>query len=159
MVNIRDAVASEGKYIKASDLQGRDWPLTISGVQQEDVSGQNDAAEMKWVVYFQGGQKGLVLNVTNATTIADQHGDETNTWAGRQITLFPTQTDFGGKQVPCIRVRLQQQQNFQAPPQQPTQPAGPAPSQSGYPDPTNVAANPNQGGQPFDDDLNDRVPF
>jgi len=175
MVNIRDAVGSEGKYLKAADLQGRDWPLTIAGIQQEDVSGQGEP-EMKWVVYFRGGQKGLVLNVTNATTIADQLGDETNAWMGRQVTLFPTQTDFQGKQVACIRIRLQQpQQNGQAPGGQPMG-AGPTPSQQGYvnpdnpnsypdpgpdnpnnyPNPTNVSPNPNQGAP---NPLDDEIPF
>ena len=44
-------------------------------------------------------------NRTNARTIAELYGPETNDWRGRHITLFPTTTDFRGASVDCIRVR------------------------------------------------------
>ncbi len=93
--------AFPSNYLKAADLGGQDAALVISHVAMEDIGG-----DVKPIVYFVGKERGLVLNKTNASTIADQHGGETDMWANKQITLFPSQTDFQGKQVACIRVRI-----------------------------------------------------
>ena len=46
------------------------------------------------------------MNVTNSHRIAINLGtDEMDDWAGRSITIYPTMTEFGGKQVDCIRVK------------------------------------------------------
>ena len=50
--------------------------------------------------------KGLCLNKTNAGTIADLYGPETDAWIGRQIRLFATEVPFGAEQVLAIRVRM-----------------------------------------------------
>lgn len=94
------------KFLRAADLQGREVTLTIDNVDVEDVGGHGDSSDVKPVVYFQGKQKGLVLNKTNANTIAGLYGAETDGWRGKPITIFPTQTEFAGKAVPCIRVRI-----------------------------------------------------
>ncbi len=99
-MNIDTAFPS--KYVRAIDLSNRDIRLTITSVNQEDID--NDGST-KPVLYFNGTAKGLVLNRTNAHTIADMLGSETDNWLGQTITLFPTKTDFGGKRVDCIRVR------------------------------------------------------
>ena len=102
MPSVNDSYPS--KYLKASDLNDTPLTLQISDVSEETV-GQGDQAEKKLVCYFRGEEKGMVLNKTNATTIADQLGDETDDWIGQSITLFPTQVDFGGRQVEAIRVK------------------------------------------------------
>jgi len=119
MVDINNAFPSA--YIKADDLQGRDCQVTISHVRSEDIG----SGEHKLVVFFLGKERGLVLNKTNANTIATVTGaTDTDMWCNKSIILFPTQTDFQGRQVPCIRVRLTrpvQQTPFpphQAPPNQ-----------------------------------------
>lgn len=91
------------KFLSAADLQGRDITVTINAVQIEDVG----TGDTKPVVYFQGAQKGLVLNKTNAHRIAEMYGKETEGWRGQSITLYPSETDYQGKTVPCIRIRLQ----------------------------------------------------
>lgn len=111
-MNIDNAFPS--KYIKASDLENRDAPVTMGQVVMEEVGG-----DQLPVLYFQGKQKGLVLNKTNSSTISKLYGGETSGWAGNPITLFPTQTDYAGKQVECIRIRL-------AAPQSPSPQAPPA---------------------------------
>ena len=89
-------------YLKAAELGGRDLTLTIRSVQMEDMG----SGEMKPVVYFNNTEKGLVLNRTNANTIAGLYGLEMNDWSGKQVTIFPTQVDFRGDQVAAIRVRM-----------------------------------------------------
>ena len=50
-------------------------------------------------------RKKLVLNKTNATTVAKLYGPRPSQWAGKRIVLFPTQCEAFGKTTDCIRVR------------------------------------------------------
>lgn len=101
MANINDAFPS--KYLKAGDLHGQEPIVTIDRVEFEAVG---RTREMKAVVYFVGKDKGLVLNKTNATKIANLAGTmETDEWHGHRIRLFATETEFGGDTVDCIRIK------------------------------------------------------
>lgn len=95
-------VAFPSKWIRAVDLNGRDYDLTIARCSQEDIN--SDGCDLP-VLHFHATKKGLILNKTNANTIAAALGKEMNAWVGQTIVLFPTTTDFGGKRVDCIRVR------------------------------------------------------
>ena len=63
--------------------------------------------DTKPVVHFRGTDKGLVLNKTNANTIAGMFGPETEAWSGQVVTLFVAQAEFQGKQTLAIRVKMQ----------------------------------------------------
>ncbi len=108
------------KYLKAADLAGQDRAVKIRACVQEEL-GQGAEKEVKPVLYFDGGQKGLVLNKTNATAIAEDYGDDTEAWIGRDIVLFVQKVAFQGKLTPAIRVRVQNAQ-------QPVVPDAPAPT-------------------------------
>lgn len=102
-MNINGAFPSN--YLKAADLQGRRVTVTIDKVVMEDIGGEH-----KPVVKFQGKDRGIVLNKTNANTIVEIAGtDETDDWRGVKVTLYPTKTEFQGKRVDCIRVDYPQQ--------------------------------------------------
>jgi len=101
-MNINEAFPS--KYLKASDLQGRNISVTISNVEKEDIG----KGEEKLIIYFQGKQKGMVLNKTNANNIAAIYGPETDDWIGQPIVIFEAMVDFQGKTVPALRVRSPQ---------------------------------------------------
>jgi hypothetical protein len=47
----------------------------------------------------------LLLNKTNAKTIARLYGNNPGAWVGKLITLHPATTSVGGEDVDCIRVR------------------------------------------------------
>ena len=93
-----------GKFVKAADLNGKDVTLTIDGLALEMVGNDNDAEE-KPVLRFREREQGFVLNKTNINAIVDLYGSETNDWEGKQIVLFPTRTQYGGRMVDCVRVR------------------------------------------------------
>lgn len=99
MVNINQVYQS--KYISAADLMNKAHELVISNVTTERLDDGKD----KLCVYFQGKQKGLLLNKTNATNIATLYGPETTNWHGQPITLFPAWVDFQGKTTEAVRVR------------------------------------------------------
>ena len=44
-------------------------------------------------MYFEGKPKGLVLNKTNANTISDAYGDETEHWEGKEIVLYEAEVE------------------------------------------------------------------
>ncbi len=103
-------------YVKASDQNGKPCPLTIRTCVLEEL-GQGNDKEKKPVLYFNGAQKGLVLNKTNSNVVAEAYGDETVGWEGKPVEVYPTQVEFKGKQVDGIRVRIQPQQQPEAQPQ------------------------------------------
>ncbi len=119
MPNIHDAFPSN--YLKASDLQGSQPVVTIDRVEVEPVGRQR---EMKPVLYFLGKEKGMVLNKTNATKIAQLVGSpNTEEWHGMRVRLFSTMVEFSGDQVEAVRVKAAPPQAArpvqQAPPQPP----------------------------------------
>lgn len=97
---MRIGEAFPGSYLKASDLGGKRIGVTIDAVHIENIGSDN-----KPVLYFQGKEKGLVLNKTNANMISEIVGsDETDEWQGHRVALYPTKVDFQGKRVDAIRV-------------------------------------------------------
>jgi hypothetical protein len=105
-MNINDAFPS--KWLKASDLQGRQPTMTIADVRFEEIGD----GEKKPVVYFDGTDKGVVLNKTNATNISEGYGPDTTDWRGRKVVMFTTWVDFNGKSVEAIRMRPAPKQEF-----------------------------------------------
>lgn len=117
---MRVSAAFPSNYIKASDLQGREVQVRIARIAMEDVGDDH-----KPIVYFNGKEKGLVLNKTNANNIALMYGDETDAWIGQIITLFTAWVDFQGKSVEAIRVKPTRTNGSAAPAQHPNAPPGP----------------------------------
>lgn len=129
-MRVSDAFPS--KYIKAEDLGslGQEIQVTVARVGMEQLDN-----EQKMIVHFyEYGDKGLVLNKTNANSLVQMFGDETDKWTGMGFIVFSTMVDFKGVQTPAIRVKpsvqtaLQAtniQQPLQQPVQQPVQPGQP----------------------------------
>jgi arabinogalactan endo-1,4-beta-galactosidase len=89
------------KYLKAADLQGREVRVIMANVETEKL-GDDD----KPVLYFKGKEKGVVLNRTNSSAIADAYGDDTEDWFDQPLILFSVMVDFQGKVGPAIRCRV-----------------------------------------------------
>ena len=102
------------QYLGAHDLNGKDVHLTILGVIMAPLK-TDRGEEIKPLVRFEEVEKAakaknekprtLVLNRTNATTIASIHGNEVDDWTGKRITLFPTTVQAFGETKDCIRIR------------------------------------------------------
>ena len=85
------------KYVKGEDLKEREVTLTIKGVTMEKMMPTPGEETEEMVVWFNGTDKGYVLNQTNARTIAKLYGDDTDDWPGKRITLFPKKIHAFGK--------------------------------------------------------------
>ena len=97
-MKVSDAYPS--KWLKSDDVGDRTIAATIADVRQEEVGDQ-----LKLVAYFEGSTKGMVLNRTNADSIKDLYGDDTEDWVGERIALYTTMVNFQGKSTKSIRVR------------------------------------------------------
>jgi hypothetical protein len=102
MANYDEVYGSGGKHLKAEDLKDRTHKLTIVGV---DIATFKEGKKL--VLNFKGKEKGLVLNKTNAKIVAKYYGPDYDKWGGNEIEIFPTETEFNGQLVPCIRVRVE----------------------------------------------------
>lgn len=138
---MRISNAFPSKFLKSSDLMGRSVRVIMDRIEMESLG-----EDKRPVIYFRGKEKGLVLNKTNANTIAEMWGDDTDHWQGKEITLRPTRVDFKGERVDAIRVE------FIQPPVQ-HQPA-PTPAQ-----PQHDERNPPPHSRVARDDMNDEIPF
>ena len=104
MPNVNEMFPS--KYLKAADLQGHTVAVVIDRLELGEV-GQGDEKEQKWIMYFEGKEKGLVLNKTNSNMVAAAYGDNTDGWTGKPLELYPTRVPFAGKIVDALRVRTE----------------------------------------------------
>jgi hypothetical protein len=97
----------DSEFLYAFHLAGREITLKISKVKGGEIKGEGGRKAKKPIVYFEGKEKGMALNKTNGKTIAELYGTNTDKWIGQLITIYPTTTQFGGREVDCIRVRPQ----------------------------------------------------
>lgn len=99
-MDINQFYQNDSKWLKAADLNKKKVAVTINGAEVVEFK---DGSK-KLAITFAGKDKGLVLNKTNAQIIAEQYGNDSNGWRGKEIKIYPTTTDFGGERVDCIRV-------------------------------------------------------
>lgn len=96
---------TDRQFLYAFDLGGKDATVKIARVEAGELTAVGGRKSKKPIVYFDGKDKGLVLNSTNAKTIAALYTNYTEKWIGRSVTLYPSTTEMAGETVECIRIR------------------------------------------------------
>ena len=86
------------------------------------------------MLWFSNDDRGLVLNKSNNRTLRGAFDDDTANWVGKVIVVFPMMTEFRGKMVNALRVRI-------------------PPPKDRDPDPEPSPSTPSGG------DMNDDIPF
>jgi hypothetical protein len=104
--NISEVYQSSSDFLKADDVGGNMWTVTIKDIGMKDF----DDGSRKLLIQFVELDKGLVLNKTNADTIGALYGTNTDGWVGKPVMLFTMPVDYQGKKVQAIRVRAPAQQ-------------------------------------------------
>jgi len=100
-MNINKAFPS--KFLKADDIDGHEPVVTVKSCSMQAMEAGND---QRPVLYFEGKEKGLVLNKTNANMLVELTGSPlTEQWMGTSIKLVVIWTEFQGKPIQGIRVR------------------------------------------------------
>lgn len=87
-------------FLKSEDLKDRDVSVVIALAEIQDIGN-----ERKLVLTFQGKNKQMICNKTNAGRIAYMYGDETNDWVGKEIVLYSEFVEFQGRTVKGLRVK------------------------------------------------------
>lgn len=96
----------DSKYLRWFDIDGKgDITCTIEKVEREELTLRGGAKKKAPVITIKNGSKPLVLNRTNADSIAELHGNKPSQWVGKRICLYVTQTKLKGKTVNCIRIK------------------------------------------------------
>jgi hypothetical protein len=106
MPNINDVYKTNSDHLKADDIPaGKQVTVVIESIDVQEFEDDN-GKKSKLVVSFEGKEKTLVLNKTNATSISHVLGDDYGNWMGKAIILFSTKVSFGDKMVDAIRVNM-----------------------------------------------------
>jgi hypothetical protein len=83
------------KYFSVSDLRGEQPRRRIGKVEIGDLKEKDGSTKRKYVVYFEGEDKPLVLNKTNADKLAKMFGKDRSKWIGHVVELYAEMTTFG----------------------------------------------------------------
>jgi hypothetical protein len=112
------------KWLSAADLAGRCVTVTISAVSLEQVRNpRTNREEPKLAVAFEGKQKRLLLNKTQAYALAAIGSKETDGWAGMQVTLSPAVAPNGAQTI-AIGPALAREKDAGSPPDVPEEGRG-----------------------------------
>jgi hypothetical protein len=141
------------KYLSAGDIAAMPdgkKRVRIGRVDVAEFRQDNSTARKKFVVLFDGLDKGMVINMTNAGILRDALGRNPSRWVGADIGLYVEQVAFGNKRVPGLRLKvLSLPTGWKAEPP----PAKPAPAGAG------AGAGAGAPFVPGGNDFNDEIPF
>jgi len=87
---------TESNDLKAADFVGKNFKVVISKVEERhyEARGTTPATD-KLALHFDGKEKTLVLNKTNARILINAYGAETDDWLGNEIGLSTQETELG----------------------------------------------------------------
>lgn len=104
--DISEVYQSNSDFLKAEDIGANFWTANIKAVDMKNF----DDGSRKLFIMFHELDKGLVLNKTNADTLGDLYGRNTDGWVNRPVMLMTMPVDYQGKKVQAIRLRAPAQQ-------------------------------------------------
>jgi hypothetical protein len=119
------------KYLSAADLGDKKIKTRIAKIRKEPMRQQGGKPERsKFVIYLATLDKPMVLNATNKNALVEKLGKVPANWVGADIGLYTENTQFGGKPVKGLRVRVlgPAKTTAQAAPVKAAKPATPAKS-------------------------------
>jgi hypothetical protein len=82
---------------------------TIRDVRLGEFPKDDGSSESKAILGFEETDEELVLNKTNASTIAGRYSSKAKNWIGKKIGVRCEECDFKGRRVKCLRVFLGKQ--------------------------------------------------
>jgi hypothetical protein len=97
------------KFVSAGDIvaRGGKHRSKIAKVETADLrQDSGNTTRRRFVLYFDGLDKGMVLNQTNAGILKDALGKSPTKWVGADVGLYVEQVPFGNKRVPGLRLRV-----------------------------------------------------
>jgi hypothetical protein len=133
--NIRDYADFElmfpGRYIKGVEVKAAGRPIALTIVRIEprhELSGKKGESESKPALFFKETEKGLVLNKTNAVSIAGVLTRDPRKWIGHKIVLCTERGKYGGVMRDVVRIDEDATKTANNPPTGRLAPVQPPPS-------------------------------
>ena len=83
------------KYLSAADLKGQPRRVKIGKTDVADFNEKNGGTKRKYILFFEGEDKAMVLNKTNAQKLAQAYGKERTGWVGQFVELYSEPTSYG----------------------------------------------------------------
>jgi hypothetical protein len=83
------------KYFGVTDLKDAEPRFKIGKVEVAELREKNGTTKRKYVMLFEGVEKGLVINKTNARKLAEAYGKQSSMWIGQIVQLYAEDTSFG----------------------------------------------------------------
>ena len=87
------------RYLTANDLHGETQRRKVGKADVVELKEKDGSTKRKFVAYFEGVEKPLVLNKTNATKLAGAYGKDRSKWIGTTVELFAEMTSLGKEGV------------------------------------------------------------
>jgi hypothetical protein len=87
------------KYYSVSDLHGQTPHHRIGKVVLAELKEKDGSTKRKYLIYFEGVEKALVLNKTNAQKLAAAFGKDYSKWIGKEVELYAEMTGLGKEGV------------------------------------------------------------
>jgi hypothetical protein len=83
------------KYFSVADLHGETPRHRIGKVDVADLKDKDATTKRRILVYFDGVEKPLVLNRTNAKKLAEVYTEDHRKWVGVVVDLYDEETSMG----------------------------------------------------------------
>jgi hypothetical protein len=90
-------------FLAATDLK-KSITTVIEQVEQQDFARQGERKKMKAVLHLRGIKKPVIVNKTNALTLAAAFGKDFDGWIDQHVTIKAEPTTFAGKPTKGIRL-------------------------------------------------------
>ena len=92
------------RFLKADLLKGQKVTLTVKNIIGEELTGDDEKAQLKWILQFVERPLELVIPKVNGECFRRMFGNDPHMAIGKRVTLFPTKTKAFGQVVDCIRI-------------------------------------------------------
>jgi hypothetical protein len=94
------------KYLGAADLGDKKIRTRIAKVRKENLQQQGKEPRAKFVIYFTTLDKPMVLNATNKNVLVEKLGRDPAKWSNAEVGLYTELTQYAGKPVKGLRIRV-----------------------------------------------------
>lgn len=100
-------------WLKCFHLRGQEHRVRIAKVEGGELVGEGGRKSRKPVLTLDWQRNAppdaralpFAISRTDGKTIAGMYGSDPRAWVGKEVILYPTTTQLGGKTVECIRIR------------------------------------------------------
>jgi len=107
-MKVSDFVGSgDGKFLRADEIKGKKFRLTVSGVEARELDDLDnpEKKKKKCVLSFEGREKKIVMNGGSMIALGDAYGrdDIERDWVGKEVEVSTDTCNVGSGYMICVR--------------------------------------------------------